>query len=156
MYDIWDNGHIAPFDMARAFPFFMNKLIRNSLDRRMNLDDPILVLKVAAYIEQIMLRKKSSEQGITVILAFRAFGRVPLATQMEKIKMPVAFMVGDYDWVERKTGDDLLAKGHMQGEVFSVQNSGHHLYIEGALECCVNIVGFCFGEEQANRLVSTA
>lgn len=80
MHEIWDHGHIAPFDAARAFPFFTSKMIHNSLDRRMNLNDPMLVIKLANYIQQIMLRRKSSEQGITVLLAFRAFGRVPLAT----------------------------------------------------------------------------
>jgi len=80
MHDIWDNAHIAPFDFARAFPFTINRIINNNIDRRMNLNDDILARKVANYIEQIMLRKRSSEAGITVLLAFRAFGRVPLAT----------------------------------------------------------------------------
>lgn len=81
----------------------------------MNLNDEILSRKVANYIEQIMLRKRSSEAGITVLLAFRVFGRVPLATLMQKLTFPVAFMHGNYDWVERKTGDELLKKGHIEG-----------------------------------------
>ena len=43
-----------------------------------------------------------------------------MASEMAKLKIPVAFLHGDYDWVERKTGDDLLLKGHIQGEVFTV------------------------------------
>lgn len=154
MYSLWDNGHIAPFDLARTVPFMMNKIIRNSIDRRMNLGDPVLVEKFASYIRQVMLRKKSSEVGITAILAFRAFGRVPLAKKMHDLNVPVAFMVGEYDWVDRSAGDALIEKGHVEGEVFSVTSSGHHLYIENAYECCVNIVSFCFGEDEANRMVS--
>jgi pimeloyl-ACP methyl ester carboxylesterase len=73
---------------------------------------------------------------------------------MQKLTIPVAFLHGDYDWVERKTGDDLLTKGHIEGEVFTVQNSGHHLYIEGSYECSFNIVSFCFGEEIANHMMA--
>jgi len=43
-----------------------------------------------------------------------------MASEMAKLKIPVAFLHGDYDWVERKTGDNLLLKGHIQGEVFTV------------------------------------
>lgn len=64
--------------------------------------------------------------------------------------MNVAFLYGDYDWVERAPADDLILKGEVKGEVFTVQNSGHHLYIEGGKECSVNIISFCFGEDEAN------
>jgi cardiolipin-specific phospholipase len=153
-FNLWDNGRIAPFDLARAFPFVMNKMVRDSIERRFNLNDPILTIKVANYIEQLLLRKKSSEVGITSIFAFRVFGRKPLAQQFAKLQFPVLFLMGEYDWVERKTSDEWIEKGYVKGEVQSVQNSGHHLYIEGAYECSVDIVSFCFGEEEANIMIS--
>jgi hypothetical protein len=40
-------------------------MIKNSIDRRMNLNDPTIVPKIAIYIEQMIMRKKSSEVGVT-------------------------------------------------------------------------------------------
>jgi len=79
MHEIWDKAHIAPFDLARAFPFGVKKLVQNSINRRMNLNDELLAIKVSEYIQQIILRKRSSEAGITVILAFRVYARTSMA-----------------------------------------------------------------------------
>jgi hypothetical protein len=39
---------------------------------------------------------------------------------MKNLKMNVAFLYGDYDWVERAPADDLILKGEVKGEVFTV------------------------------------
>ena len=60
-------------------------------------------------------------------------------------QIPIAFMYGECDWVNRATGDRLISSGKVQGEVFQTANSGHHLYIEAAEECVACIVKFIYG-----------
>ena len=86
----------------------------------MNITDTTIIPKIADYIEQMLLRKKSSEVGVTQILCFGAYGRIPLYKELKNLQMPVVFMFGDYDWVERSTGDNLISQGHVHGVVHSV------------------------------------
>ena len=65
LHHLWDNARISPYDPARTFPFIIKGLIKNSIDRRMKLNDPTIVPKIAFYIEQLIMRKKSSEVGVT-------------------------------------------------------------------------------------------
>ena len=62
-----------------------------------------------------MLRKKSSETGITVILGPFAYARKPLIERVEQLKMPIAFMYGEFDWMERETADNLLREKKIKG-----------------------------------------
>ena len=64
--------------------------------------------------------------------------------------MPAIFMHGEYDWVTRESADKLIDEGKVKGEVFTVSNSGHHLYIENAAECVSDILNFTHGENVSN------
>ena len=76
---------------------------------RLNNDEQKTAL--ANYIHQLMVRKKSSEIAITQILAFRLRARQPLCERFTEMKMPVAFMHGEYDWVTHESADWHIGQG---------------------------------------------
>ena len=74
----------------------------------------------------------------------------PLEDHLPELKdVPMAFMYGEYDWVNRDVADRLIDGGKVNGEVFQVSDSAHHLYLEAPEECCACIIKFVFGQEQA-------
>lgn len=68
----------------------------------------------------MIIRKKSSEVGITTILSFGTYGRIPLFNLTKNLQMEVCFQFGDWDWVERSTADSLIEKGYVKGTVKTV------------------------------------
>jgi len=66
----------------------------------------------------------------------------------------MCFMYGDYDWMDRETADNLVKDG-VKGEVHSVLDSGHHLYIENAAECVAHLLQCTHDENTANIFISS-
>lgn len=56
-------------------------------------------------------------------------------------------MYGDYDWMERSEADKLCKAQAVKGRVFSVENAGHHLYIENPRQCVANLLLRTHSEE---------
>ena len=87
------------------------------------------------------MKPKGSEVAITVILAPFAFARRPLVERIKKIgNIPVSFMYGDFDWMERETADKLVKDKVVNGKVFNISEAGHHLYIQNPVECVGNLL----------------
>lgn len=55
-------------------------------------------------------------------------------------------MYGDFDWMERETAEQLIKEKKVNGVVYSVSESGHHLYIQNPVECVRNILTDTHGE----------
>ena len=138
---IWNDVHIAPFDMSRAAGFLSQTVIKKSLKRRLaNMPDNIINI-FSQYIHQIHMKPKGSEVCISVLLAPFAYARNPLIDRIDGIgQTPVTFLYGEYDWMERETAEKLCEEKVVNGHVFSVSEAGHHLYIENPVECVANIL----------------
>lgn len=71
-----------------------------------------------------------------------------------KDKVRIAFMHGEYDWVTSEAATKLIKEGEIDGEVIIASMSGHHLYVEAAVECVSSIIKFTHGEQAMNDFVS--
>lgn len=102
------------------------------------------------------MKPRGSEVCITVILAPFAYARNPLITRIKSLEqMPITFLYGDFDWMERETAEKLVKDKVVNGRVFSVSESGHHLYIENPNECAANILLCTHGKETSNTFISS-
>ena len=96
------------------------------------------------------------QQLLTLILAPFAYARNPLITRIKSLgQMPVTFLYGEFDWMERETAEQLVKDKVLNGKVFSVSESGHHLYIENPVECVANILRCTHNEETSNLFISS-
>lgn len=162
LLDIMKTYPWTPFDFYRmSGQFFGRRGLYNGLKRRV---DPAIfeggdeeINNLTTYVYQMMVRKKSSELCLGRLMAPFAYTWValePLLPQL-KDKMPMAFIYGEFDWVNRAPADNLIEKGLIQGEVFQTENSGHHLYIEAAEECVACILKFKYDRQTAEQFIES-
>ena len=117
-------------------------------------EGPHEINNLATYVHQMMIRKKSSELCLSRLLGLFAFTQKSLETDLGQLNAtPMAFMYGEYDWVNRATADMLIESGVIQGEVFQTADSGHHLYVEAAEECVACILKFVKGKTVADAFI---
>ena len=117
-------------------------------------EGPHEINNLATYVHQMMIRKKSSELCLSRLLGLFAFTQKSLETDLGQLNAtPMAFMYGEYDWVNRATADKLIESGVIQGEVFQTADSGHHLYVEAAEECVACILKFVKGKTVADAFI---
>jgi pimeloyl-ACP methyl ester carboxylesterase len=58
-----------------------------------------------------------------------AYANTPLLDQLENINIPMCFIYGEFDHMERESVDKLVEQKKIKAEVYSVTNSDHHLYV---------------------------
>jgi len=108
---------LTPFDMYRiAGRRFGHAGIKSGMMRR--LDKGVLseeqIEHLTTYVYQMMVRKKSSEKMLSKIM--RPFVYMPqsLEDRLHSLKahdISMAFMYGEFDWVNRNVGDRLIESG---------------------------------------------
>ena len=83
------------------------KVARNGLERRMRSDcfeegeQDVLV----EWAVQLGMRRKSSETAVFQLLAPMAYSESPLCHKLPSARFPIAFLYGEYDWVNREGAD---------------------------------------------------
>ena len=153
----------TPFDAYRMLgKYFAIRNIYSGLKRRV---DPSIFAQgeaemalFANYIHLMMVRKKSSEICLNRIFMPFAYTRAPLEPLLPQLKshqVRMAFMYGEFDWVNRQVADDLVEKELVVGEVFQTENSGHHLNIEASEECVACILKFKYGQQLAEEFMDS-
>ena len=156
LLEIWGTNTFSPADLFRMFGYrWARKQVINGILRRMR-SDTFSEEEKEWFIEwflQVLMRPKSSELCVSQLFAPMAFSEKPLCHELGKLEVPIAFMYGDYDWVSRDVGDRLVDEGKVSGEVFMTENSGHHLYVEAALECASCLIKFVHGEQAQNDFI---
>ena len=70
------------------------------------------------WVIQMGMRPKSSEIAAFRLLAIMANSESPLCHKLPSARFPVAFLYGEYDWVNRDIADKLVSERKVQGEVF--------------------------------------
>lgn len=141
-----------PFSPLDNYRFIGERLakngIKNGTKRRMSLSvfdgGEAELDSLTTYVYQMMVKKRSSEIFLHRVLRPFVYTVKNLEELLPEIgdRIPMAFMYGEFDWVNRDTGDRLIKTGRIQGEVFQTAESGHHLYIEAAEECVACILKF--------------
>ena len=123
-------------------------MARNGLTRRIR-HDAFTDEERDVFVEwviQMGMRRKSSEVAAFQLLAPMAYSESPLCHKLPSARFPIAFIYGEYDWVNRDIADELVRERKVQGEVFQTGDSGHHLYVEAAIECSSCLIKFVYGE----------
>lgn len=68
------------------------------------------------------------------LLAPGAYARMPLVDRVAALKIPVAFVYGDHDWMSADGGRDAVEimrrAGNPDGRLHVVKDAGHHLYLD--------------------------
>ena len=90
--------------------------IKNGMKRRM---DPAIfsgdqeMEYLTTYVYQMMIKKKSSEIMVNKLIKPFVFTHKALEEFLPELrdKVPMAFMYGEYDWVDREVGDRLVDSG---------------------------------------------
>jgi pimeloyl-ACP methyl ester carboxylesterase len=153
---IWNDVHPSPFEFSRAAGIFSRRVIWSSLKRRLaNMPEQTIDI-FAKYIHLIHMKPKGSEASISVVLAPFAYAKNPLVRRIKDLgNLPITFLYGEFDWMERETAEDLVNKKMVNGRVFSVSDSGHHLYIENPVQCVADILLCTHDENTANLFISS-
>ena len=63
-----------------------------------------------------------------------AYVKTPLFDQLEKLNIPMCFIYGEFDHMERETIDILVRDGKIKAEVYSISDCDHHLYVQNPYE----------------------
>lgn len=134
---LWDRN-VSPFSILRASTMFGPMLMGMYTRRRFQMLTPEELQTLHAYCHGIFTDKASSEQCLCDILAPGAFARYPLVHRVAPLKMPVTFLYGEHDWMDRAGADQAQAvlreAGNNDVQVHTVSCAGHHLYLENPAE----------------------
>ncbi|OWZ22045.1 Serine protease [Phytophthora megakarya] len=119
------------------------KLVQNVVQRRTSFmsegsamrDGRVDLNELAEYMYHNWALKPSGERAMTTHLAPGAHAVRPLVDVLlpEKVKMPLTFIYGEYDWMDYRNGLDIVEsfkkKGH-SADLYRVPNGGHQMFME--------------------------
>ena len=60
-----------------------------------------------------------------MILMAGGFARYPIAKRIPEVKIPVAFMYGQTDWMTSSHADEIMNQLHEDSKVYTVSCAGH-------------------------------
>lgn len=127
---LWDRNYTPQWLIRTAGPFgrrlidmYVNRFKWLSEEQRRDL---------AAYTYQISGLPSSSESALGDILRPGAFARHPLMHRLAGITTPTVFMYGQNDWVEHKSGEQVIANwnGKVESKLYQIPDAGHNLHLE--------------------------
>ena len=153
---MWES-HYSPFSVLRGMGWYAaNKLLTGYVNRRLLLDSEQEKEAFKNLLVQITMRDKSSEVAITTILEFGAWARHPMRDRIKEISVPICFLYGDVDWMNRSVADGCVERGEVLPGSFvaTVEQAGHHLYVDNALGVVGNILKFVFNEAKQSEFLS--
>lgn len=134
---LWDRN-VSPFGILRASTVFGPMIMGMYTRRRFQTLTPEELQALHAYCHGIFTAKSSSEQCLCDILAPGAFARYPLVHRVAPLRMPMVFLYGEHDWMDRAGADQAQAILHEAGnhnvQVHTVSRAGHHLYLDNPAE----------------------
>ncbi|KAI9466799.1 alpha/beta-hydrolase [Lactarius psammicola] len=132
---LWEEGW-SPFQLVRSSLFWGPMLVGKYSSRRFGALSEDETRDMHDYIMNITLAKGSGEYCISHILAPGAYARMPLVDRISALKMPIAFVYGEHDWMDPSGGvssiDNLKAAGNERARMYIVPRAGHHVYLDNA------------------------
>ena len=110
---LWEAG-VSPFSIVRGSTVYGPSLISRYAARRFAEFDNGTQRDLFAYLYGISSARGSGEYAILHILAPGAYARWPLVRRLPALDVPITFMYGDQDWMDKNGGhavvDALKAK----------------------------------------------
>jgi cardiolipin-specific phospholipase len=132
---LWEEGW-SPFQVVRFSLFWGPMLVGKYSSRRFGALDEDETRDMHDYITNITLAKGSGEYCISHILAPGAHARMPLVDRVSALRIPIAFIYGEHDWMDPVGGmtsiDNLKAAGNEKARMYIVPRAGHHVYLDNA------------------------
>lgn len=107
---IWDL-YWSPFDAFRSLGYYVTaQVLEKYIQSRLN-SIPIGHRQVfKEYLLGIFLSPGSGEYAVPAMLSSGGFGRKPLTDRIEGLKIPVTFVYGDRDWMDKKAAYEIQSK----------------------------------------------
>lgn len=98
--------NISPFSIVRLSTFAGPKLVSRYAQRRFALFDAPVQKDLFGYLYSVYGQKGSGEYCLAHLLSPGAFARWPLIQRMKDLdpNIPVSFIYGDSDWMDKKGG----------------------------------------------------
>ncbi|KAJ8502553.1 hypothetical protein ON010_g19185 [Phytophthora cinnamomi] len=142
VFSAWENG-VTPMSLARFVGPYGPKLVQNVVHRRASFmsegsamrDGRVDLTELAEYIYHNWALKPSGERAMTTHLAPGAHAIRPLVDQLlpERVKMPLTFIYGEYDWMDYRHGQGIVErfqKKNQAADLHRVPNGGHQMFME--------------------------
>ncbi|KZT62984.1 alpha/beta-hydrolase [Calocera cornea HHB12733] len=130
---LWEQG-VSPFTILRWSGIYGPLLVSKYSSRRFSHLDASDIRDMHNYIYHISRAKGSGEFCISHILAPGAYAYYPVVNRIATVKVPVAFVYGDHDWMDPAGGlaaiEKLKAAGNKDARMYVVDNAGHHVYLD--------------------------
>jgi abhydrolase domain-containing protein 5 len=171
--NFWDWG-FTPGGLVRALGPLGKSIVLGYTQRRFITGDHLTEEEVAAfsdYMYGITSAKGSGEYALRHILMPFAFARSPLEIRMAELTVPVSFIYGESDWMDRQAGhraiDSIKARRPTLNDgdckLVEIRNAGHYCQIEQKNVFFKEMLG-CLGldssamvaEEEAGEAIETA
>jgi pimeloyl-ACP methyl ester carboxylesterase len=101
---------------------------------------------------QAVLRHSTAERCIDMVITFGGNAVIAIQDLFRTSKhlrdIPTTFAYGDSDFFKREHADELVNDGTLVDcKVFTVSNSGHHLYFDNPEETLLNLLSEFFRHE---------
>ncbi|KAE8998990.1 hypothetical protein PR003_g19237 [Phytophthora rubi] len=142
VFSAWENG-VTPMSLARFVGPYGPKLVQNVVHRRTSFmsegsamrDGRVDLTELAEYVYHNWALEPSGERAMTTHLAPGAHAIRPLVDQLlpEKVKMPLTFIYGEYDWMDYRHGQGIVERFQQKNQaadLYRVPNGGHQMFLE--------------------------
>ncbi|KAE8966915.1 hypothetical protein PF011_g27761 [Phytophthora fragariae] len=142
VFSAWENG-VTPMSLARFVGPYGPKLVQNVVHRRTSFmsegsamrDGRVDLTELVEYVYHNWALKPSGERAMTTHLAPGAHAIRPLVDQLlpEKVKMPLTFIYGEYDWMDYRHGQGIVERFQQKNQaadLYRVPNGGHQMFLE--------------------------
>lgn len=133
---LWERN-FSPFGLLRGSQFLGPWLTSRYTTRRFGALPEDELKALHAYCQGIFLAKGSGEYSLSHILLPAAWARVPLIDRIAPLSktLPVSFVYGETDWMDVKSGKDIVKKLREEGQnplgsCYVVAHAGHHVYLD--------------------------
>ncbi|KAL7004307.1 hypothetical protein EMMF5_006133 [Cystobasidiomycetes sp. EMM_F5] len=127
---LWE-ANISPFSIVRFSSFLGPKLVSRYAARRFALFEAPVQADLFAYLYSVYGQRGSGEYCLAHILMPGAYARWPLINRIGALdgRIPVSFVYGDSDWMDKKAGQRALDLIKNKPDASELQRKQSKMYI---------------------------
>lgn len=129
MASLWDNNY-TPQGLIRALGPLGPRFAFSYVNRRFGYLSPPARAALGDYFYHISASAGSGEYALAALLAPGAWAREPLHSRLPQLSMPVTFIYGANDWMDRTHAEQAAASMTVPVKILSVPEAGHHLHMD--------------------------
>lgn len=137
--------HWSPFALVRNSGPLGPKLTSGWTSRRFSRLPVRAQEALQDYSYRMFNAAGSGEYLLNYFLASGGLGRWPVVERLAGLQCPTLWLYGSHDWMDVAGGEEavrrLRARG-LEAEIQTLENSGHHLYLDNELAFCEAVLRF--------------